>query len=60
LIGLLGEFQANGVALYFHQQALDTSTPSGKAMFQLLGVFSEFKRGMIQERVKAGLQRAKA
>ena len=60
LIGLLEEFQANGVALYFHQQALDTSTPSGKAMFQMLGVFSEFERGMIQERVKAGLQRAKA
>jgi DNA invertase Pin-like site-specific DNA recombinase len=35
-------------------------TPSGKAMFQMLGVFSEFERGMIQERVKAGLNRAKA
>ena len=39
---------------------MDTSTPSGKAMFQMLGVFAEFERAMIQERVKAGLARAKA
>ena len=43
---------------YLHQQALDTSTPSGKALFQMCGVFAEFERAMIQERVKAGLQRA--
>ena len=60
LVTLLEEFQAKGVDLYFHQQALDTSSPSGKAMFQMLGVFAEFERGMIQERVKAGLRRAKA
>jgi DNA invertase Pin-like site-specific DNA recombinase len=44
LIGFLGEIQARGVDLYLHQQALDTSTPSGRAMFQLLGVFAEFER----------------
>jgi DNA invertase Pin-like site-specific DNA recombinase len=38
LIGFLD--QARGVVLYLHQQALDTSTPSGPAMFQLLGVFA--------------------
>lgn len=43
-----------------HQQALDTSTPIGKAMFQLCGVFAELERSIIQERVKAGLERARA
>jgi len=46
--------------LYLHQQALDTSTPAGRAMFQMLGVFAEFERSMIQERVKSGLERARA
>jgi DNA invertase Pin-like site-specific DNA recombinase len=38
---------------------LDTTTTAGKAMFQMLGVFAEFERGIIQERVKAGLARAR-
>jgi DNA invertase Pin-like site-specific DNA recombinase len=59
LIGMLGEFHAKGVDLYLHQQGLDTTTPAGKAMFQMMGVFAEFERAMIQERVKAGLARAK-
>ncbi len=54
------ELQALHCNLYLHQQALDTSTPSGRAMFQMLGVFAEFERGMIRERVNAGLARAKA
>jgi DNA invertase Pin-like site-specific DNA recombinase len=52
--------QAKGVDLFLHQQGLDTSTPSGRAMFQMLGVFDEFERAMIRERVMAGLSRAKA
>jgi DNA invertase Pin-like site-specific DNA recombinase len=60
LVGFLGELQAKGVDLFLHKQGLDTSTPAGKAMFQMLGVFSEFERAMIQERVRAGLARAKA
>jgi DNA invertase Pin-like site-specific DNA recombinase len=44
LIGFLAEIQARGVDLYLHQQALDTSTPSGRAMFQLLGSRA-FRRG---------------
>jgi DNA invertase Pin-like site-specific DNA recombinase len=48
------------VDLYLHQQGLDTSTPSGRAMFQMMGVFAEFERAMIQQRVHAGLERAKA
>jgi DNA invertase Pin-like site-specific DNA recombinase len=43
-----------------HQQGLDTTTPAGKALFQMMGVFAEFERAMIQERVRAGLRRAKA
>lgn len=60
LVSFLSELHARGADLYLHQQALDTSTPSGKAMFQMLGVFAEFERAMIQERVKSGLARAKA
>ena len=60
LVGTLGELRAGGVDLFLHQQAVDTTTPSGRAMFQMLGVFAEFERAMIQERVKAGLARARA
>jgi DNA invertase Pin-like site-specific DNA recombinase len=60
LIGTLGELHAKRVDLYLHQQGIDTSTPAGKALFQMLGVFAEFERAMIVERVKAGLARAKA
>jgi len=59
LVGFLDDIHAKGVDLYLHQQNIDTSTPSGKAMFQMAGVFAEFERSMIQERVKAGLDRAK-
>lgn len=60
LIGFLGELHAKGVDLYLHQQGLDTGTPAGKAMFQMMGVFAEFERAMIVERVKAGLSRARS
>jgi DNA invertase Pin-like site-specific DNA recombinase len=60
LIGTLGELQAKGVGLYLHQQGVDTTTPAGKALFQMLGVFAEFERAMIRERILAGLARAKA
>jgi DNA invertase Pin-like site-specific DNA recombinase len=59
LAGFLDEIHAKGVDLYLHQQNIDTSTPSGKAMFQMAGVFAEFERSMIQERVRAGLERAR-
>jgi DNA invertase Pin-like site-specific DNA recombinase len=60
LLAFLDELHAKGVDLYLHQQGLDTSTPAGKAMFQMLGVFSEFERAMIVERLKAGLSRARS
>jgi DNA invertase Pin-like site-specific DNA recombinase len=59
LVGFLGEIHGAGVDLYLHQQGLDTSTPAGKAMFQMLGVFAEFERSMIVARVHAGLKRAR-
>jgi DNA invertase Pin-like site-specific DNA recombinase len=59
LIGFLSELHSTDRDLYLHQQAIDTSTPSGKAMFGMLSVFAEFERGMIRERVNAGLARAK-
>ena len=60
LLGFLLELQSKRVDLYLHQQALDTSTPMGKAMFQMCGVFAELERSIIQERVRAGLERARA
>jgi DNA invertase Pin-like site-specific DNA recombinase len=60
LLDLLRELHAKGVDLFLHQQGLDTSTPAGKALYQMLGVFSEFERAMIRERVVAGLARARA
>jgi DNA invertase Pin-like site-specific DNA recombinase len=59
LLDFLRELHAKGVNLFLHQQGLDTSTPSGRAMFQMMGVFAEFERAMIRERVLAGLARAK-
>ena len=59
LLDFLRELHAKGVDLFLHQQGLDTSTPAGKAMFQMLGVFAEFERAMIVERVRSGLARAR-
>ncbi len=60
LLGFLDELKAKGLDLYLHQQGLDTSTPAGRMLFQMVGVFAEFERAMIVERVNAGLKRAKA
>jgi DNA invertase Pin-like site-specific DNA recombinase len=60
LISFLSDIHGYGIDLYLHQQGIDTTTPAGKAMFQMLGVFSEFERSMIRDRVNAGLARAKA
>ncbi|WP_134499449.1 recombinase family protein [Microvirga pakistanensis] len=59
LVAFLADIQARGIDLYLHQQALDTSTPSGRALYQLMGVFAEFERAMVAARVKAGLQRTR-
>lgn len=59
LVATLDELHACGIDLYLHQQAVDTTTPAGRAMFQMCGVFAEFERSMLSERVKAGLNRAR-
>jgi DNA invertase Pin-like site-specific DNA recombinase len=55
----LNELHGAGCDLFLHQQGIDTSTAAGRAMFQMLGVFSEFERAMLRERVFAGLARAR-
>lgn len=60
LVGFLQDLEEAGVDLFLYRQALDTSTASGRALFQMCGVFAEFERSMIQSRVKAGLDTARA
>jgi DNA invertase Pin-like site-specific DNA recombinase len=60
LVAFLSEINALGIDLYLHRQHLDTRTPSGRAMFGMLGVFASFEREMIVERVRSGMQRARA
>ena len=52
--------KALGVDLYLHQQHVDSSTPAGRALLQMSGVFAEFERAMLKERINAGLARARA
>jgi DNA invertase Pin-like site-specific DNA recombinase len=59
LVAFLGEIHGAGVDLYLEQQGVDTSSPAGKALFQMLGVFAEFERSIIQERIRAGIARAR-
>jgi DNA invertase Pin-like site-specific DNA recombinase len=60
LVQLFAEFQSLGVDLYLPQQHVDSSAPSGRALLQMSGVFAEFERAMLLERIGAGLARAKA
>ena len=60
LVEFLDDIHAKGVDLYLHQQGIDTTTPTGKMMFQMCGVFAEFERAMMADRIKAGLSRARA
>ena len=59
LADVLQTIRQTGRGLYMHTTALDTTTPAGRAMFQMLGVFAEFEREMIVARVNAGLARAR-
>jgi len=60
LVEFMEDIQSKDVGLYLHANGLDSTTSSGRAMFGMLSVFSSFERELISERVKAGLQRAKA
>lgn len=59
LCDTLEGLQAAGVDLVLHQQGVDTTTSAGKALFGMLGVFAEFERAILQERIRAGLERAR-
>lgn len=59
LVSFLSDIHAIGIDLYLHKQGIDTTTPTGKAMFYMCSVFAEFERETIRERVFAGLQRAR-
>ena len=54
----LMRISADALSLYLDQQAIDTTTPAGRLMFQVTGAFAEFERSMIRQRVNAGLKRA--
>jgi len=59
LVGFLGELNRAGCDLYLERRAVDTTTPAGRALFQMLGVFGEFERAIIQERIHAGIARVR-
>jgi DNA invertase Pin-like site-specific DNA recombinase len=58
LLGTIQTLEHCGVDLYLDQQAIDTTTPAGRLMFQVTGAFAEFERSMIRQRINAGLKRA--
>jgi DNA invertase Pin-like site-specific DNA recombinase len=60
LLDTLGELEAAGVTVLPHQQAIDTATPAGRMLFQVIGAFAEFESGMNRSRVMAGQKRARA
>jgi DNA invertase Pin-like site-specific DNA recombinase len=55
LLGTIEHLQEVGVDLYLDQQRIDTTTPTGKLLFQITGAFAEFERSMIRQRIRAGL-----
>jgi DNA invertase Pin-like site-specific DNA recombinase len=59
LIGSMQELHGAKVDLFLHQQAIDTTTPAGRALFGMLGVFAEFERSMIVARINAGIARVR-
>ena len=60
LVAFLSDIQSKGCDLYLHQQAVDTSTPSGRMLFQMLGVFAEFERAIIRSRIMAAHERCRS
>ena len=59
LLEVLQTIKGTGTQLNLHTQGLDTTTPSGRALYQMLGVFSGLEREMIVARVNAGIARAR-
>src|SRR5262249_26718530 len=59
LVLALEEFRALGIDFISHQEALDTSTPMGKAMFTIIAAMAQLERSIIRERVAAGMEHAR-
>jgi putative DNA-invertase from lambdoid prophage Rac len=59
LVGTLHEFQAPGVGFISLHEALDFTTPTGRALAGMPAVFAEFEREVLRERVKAGIAQAR-
>jgi DNA invertase Pin-like site-specific DNA recombinase len=59
LVALAGELKALGVDLVIRDQSIDTSTPTGRLLFHVLGSIAEFERDLIRERTHAGLALAR-
>ncbi len=60
LVGSLAELEAVGVAFVSVTEALDLTTPAGRAMAAMVAVFAQFEREILKDRVKAGIAQAKA
>src|SRR5258708_7576178 len=60
LIGLLDDLKTQGVAFRSVTESIDTATPTGRAMWQMVGILAELERSLIQERTKAGRAAAQA
>jgi site-specific DNA recombinase len=60
LVGLLEELEHAGVAFRSATEPIDTASPTGRMLIQLLGVFAEFERATIIDRVVAGMERKAA
>jgi DNA invertase Pin-like site-specific DNA recombinase len=56
----MAELDAIGVRQFYSKEAIDTSTPHGRAMIQMAAVFGELELAMTKERINAGLARARA
>ena len=60
LIGLLDDLKTRGVAFRSVTESIDTATPTGRAMWQMVGILAELERSLIQERTQAGRTGAQA
>ncbi len=60
LIGLLDDLKARSLAFQSLTEAIDTTTPTGRAMWQMVGILAELERSLIRERTKAGRSAAVA
>jgi DNA invertase Pin-like site-specific DNA recombinase len=58
LIHILDDFKQRGIKFRSVTEAIDTETPTGRAMWQMIGVLAELERSLIAERTRAGVKAA--